>query len=90
MAISGLVDAGFFFQRANIEKYVFRAPRDRRDRYTAPEGILQTARDVVGIKFATWLAFFSPSAPIMRMYIQLIGRIEALPNGAAGNRTLTG
>ncbi|MNV48149.1 hypothetical protein D3C71_1400420 [compost metagenome] len=37
----------------------------------------------MALRIATWLACFNPSAPIMRIYIQLIGRIEALPNGAA-------
>ncbi len=32
---------------------------------------------------ATCVAFFMPSAPIMRMYIHEMGRIEAEPQGAA-------
>ncbi len=47
-----------------------RAPRDRHDGIQHREGILQAAGNIVGVKNATWLAFFSPSAPIMRMYIQ--------------------
>ncbi len=49
-----------------------RAPRDRRDRIQHREGILQAAGNIVGVEDSTWLAFFSPSAPIMRMYIQLL------------------
>ncbi|VFS62941.1 Uncharacterised protein [Kluyvera cryocrescens] len=45
--------------------------------------VFQTGSNVVSVKDGDLTCLFQPSAPIMRMYIQLIGRIEALPNGAA-------
>ncbi len=61
---------------------IHRAPRDRRDRYTAPGRHPAGGGNIVGIEDCHLACFFQPFCAIMRMYIQLIGRIEALPNGA--------
>lgn len=77
-----LANAGLFFQRTNIENAFVRYATIA----TGVEhrvGVFQSGSDVVGVRIAFWLACFSPSAPIMRIYIQLIGKMDALPNGAA-------
>ena len=37
----------------------------------------------MALRMATAVALRNPELPIMRMYVQEIGRIDALPNGAA-------
>ena len=37
----------------------------------------------MALKMATCVACLSPAGPIMAMYIQLIGRMAALPKGGA-------
>ena len=42
----------------------------------------------MAFRMATWVAFFMPSRPIIVIYIQVIGRMLALPHGAAATAPL--
>ncbi len=56
---------------------------DRRDRYTAPGRHPAGGWQYIGVEDCHLACFFQPFCAHHAMYIQLIGRIEALPNGAA-------
>jgi hypothetical protein len=80
-------DPGLLLQDARVEDALM---RDAAVAARVEHGIvgLQLFGDVVGRQDRDLGGVLQPDAPIMRIYIQVIGRIEALPSGAAATAWL--
>jgi len=71
-------DANVVFNRAHVE-YTFVGDASLCTGVQDLIVVLQAGGDVVGVSMAISVACFRPLRPIMRIYIQVIGKMLALP-----------